>query len=194
MGKKKKLLLVAALAASFAAPALAQERGGFLGLTAGRVDYKDFCDALTGVSCDNSDTAWRFFGGYRFSRNGALELGYANLGAASASGAAGASARYEVTAWDLSGTLSAPMSPMFAFFGKLGLYHADVDSRGTIPPFTTANSKKNSGLTYGLGAQFSFTRTLAARAEYQIYSAVGDSTTREDDLGVFSAGIVWKFQ
>ena len=61
----------------------------YLGLGVGQgeaneLDFSDFDDgsALAG-SFDESDFGWQIFGGYRFSRHFALELGYFDLGEAS---------------------------------------------------------------------------------------------------------------
>ena len=196
MTRNKKALIVAALAALATAPGVGlaqqpQDRGGYLGLSAGTVNYKDACSGIT-VPCDESDTAWRFFGGYQFSRTLSLELGYANLGAASASQGP-LEARYEVNAWDLSSLLSFPLTNQFAFFGRLGIYHADVDSRGNVGPFTAAQSDKNSGLTYGLGVKYEFTRSLGLRAEWQQYGNVGSNSTGKDDLSTLTVGAFFKF-
>jgi OOP family OmpA-OmpF porin len=197
MTRNKKALIVAALAAAAVAPTLAlaqqaQERGGYLGLSAGRVDYKDFCDA-TGItgSCDNSDTAWRFFGGYQFNRNLGVELGYANLGAAGAGGPP--EARFEANAWDLVGVATIALTPQFSFLLKGGAYHSDVDVRGTFGTVTGNGSDKNTGLTWGAGAQYLFNRNLGVRLEYQNYNGVGGSRTGEDDVSTFMAGVLWKF-
>lgn len=198
MIRSKKMMLVALLgAAALTVPTLSlaqqpDDRGGYLGLTAGIASYKDTCSRVT-VSCDDSDTAWRFSGGYQFNRNLGVELAYANLGAASASGAAGASARYEVFAWDLVGVGFIPMTPQFSFLAKFGLYRAEVDTRGNTGTFSGSQSDKNSGLTFGFGAQYMLGRSLGLRAEWQRYGDVGGPATGEDDINVLSAGVLWKF-
>lgn len=198
MTTTRKSLLIALLAAAAAAvPALAQaqapqERGGYVGLQAGTANYKKFCEGIN-FKCDDSDTAWRFFGGYQYSRNLALELGFANLGAASAGGGAAGDARYEVFAWDLSLLFGPQVTPNLFLFGKAGFSRADVDRRATGGPIVGNASEKTGGITYGFGAQYGVTRNLGLRLEYQQYNNVGKSTTGEDDIGVVTAGIVWKF-
>jgi OmpA-OmpF porin, OOP family len=201
MIRNKKALLIAVLgAAAITAPTLSvaqqpQERGGYLGISGGRADYKNACEGLT-IPCDESDTAWRFFGGYQFSRNLALEFGYADLGAAGASGVLGptpAQARVEVKAWDLSGVLAFPVTPQFAFFGKLGVYHADTEGSANVGGLAVSTSDKNSGITYGIGAQYDLMRNLGLRVEFQQYANVGSSETGEDDISLFSVGAVFRF-
>lgn len=201
MIRNKKALLIAVLgAAAVTAPTLSvaqqpQERGGYLGISGGRADYKNACEGLT-IPCDESDAAWRFFGGYQFNRNLALEFGYADLGAAGASGVLGltpAQARAEVKAWDLAGVLAFAVSPQFSFFGKLGVYHADTEVSANVGGLTGSSSDKNSGITYGAGAQYDLMRNLALRVEFQQYANVGGSDTGEDDISVFSVGALFRF-
>jgi OmpA-OmpF porin, OOP family len=201
MTRTTRSLLIALLVAATAVPMLAraqaragaQDRAGYVGMQVGTAKYNDFCTGIT-VGCDNSDTAWRFFGGYQFSRNLSLELGYANLGAASAGGGAAGDARYEANAFDFSMLIGPAISESLFLFGKLGLYRADVDLRATTGPVLGSANSKNGGITFGAGAQWNFTRSLGLRAEFQKYNNVGkEGNTREDDIDVISAGIVWKF-
>lgn len=73
------------------------------------------CDvsALPGASCDDSDTAYRAFGGYQFNKNLAVELGYHKLGEARLSGVGG-SATIEATSWDLVAVGILPVSEQFS--------------------------------------------------------------------------------
>ena len=70
----KAAMVVLALATSaFALPAAAQLNMSsvYVGGSLGRSDYK---------VPDETDTAWRLFGGYQLNRNFAAEIGYHNLG------------------------------------------------------------------------------------------------------------------
>ena len=93
----KALLAVAALGFAGAAAAQPSLSSAYIGGTIGQAEYKDGCAGVGG--CDEKDTAWRILGGYQFNRYFAAELGYHNLGEASAS--AGAT---EGTAWELVGS------------------------------------------------------------------------------------------
>ena len=101
MKTKKATLAILGFAAAtdFAVPVAAQDSGFYAGLSLGQSSMTDACTGLpAGVSCDDKDSAWKIFGGYQFSRNFALELGYANLGEAKASGG-GVSAAPDATVW-----------------------------------------------------------------------------------------------
>lgn len=186
-------------AALLAAPALGsaqeQDRGWYAGGSLGRADYKNTCEGL-GVPCDDSDSAWRLFGGYRYSRGVAVEVGYADFGATSASGTVagvGVQAHAEVTAWDLSGVFSLPVGERLSIFGKLGVYRAEVESAGNVGAFTGSASDTGSGFTYGVGAQYDLSRAFGVRAEWQAYDNVGGPGTGEDDVSALMLGVLLRF-
>ena len=82
---QKKVLAATVVAAFAALPtlAMAQARGGNsdLGFYAGASVGQSKSDCPSGgSSCDDKDTAYRIFGGYKFHPNIAVEGGYAPLG------------------------------------------------------------------------------------------------------------------
>lgn len=82
-------LMVCGVFAASAAQAQVEGSGGYFGLSAGQVALQDYCESepgLTVTSCDDGDTGYRVFGGYKFNRNFAVEGGYVNLGTYPASG------------------------------------------------------------------------------------------------------------
>ena len=83
------LLVVCGVFAASVAQAQVEGSGGYFGLSAGQVMVQDYCDNDPGVtitSCDDEDTGYRIFGGYKFNKNFALEGAYVNLGNYPASG------------------------------------------------------------------------------------------------------------
>jgi OOP family OmpA-OmpF porin len=198
-GMRILLMLIAAMSAHAASPLVPEQRG-YVGASAGRADFRRACEGVT-VSCDDNDTAARLFVGYQFGRTGALELGYADLGKARASGTvsgAAASAEGKVTAWDAVAVALHPVSERFSLMGKLGFYRAEtkVSGSASIAGFsaTAADADRNTGLTFGLGGMYDFTRHLAARAEWQRYHRVGgDNTGGRQNIDFFSVGALVKF-
>lgn len=189
------LLAVSGVALSSGAFAQAKnaETGFYIGASAGQ--SKVDCGDVSPFSCDDTDTAYKIFGGYKFNRNLAVEGGYAQLGEASVSGF-GLSLTAEATAWDLAAVGSLPLGNNFSLFGKVGLYSGEIEVSSNVPG---GNGKKTtSNLTYGFGAQFDFTRNLGLRGEWQRYAdAKTPSTAATDeekiDIDVLSIGIIWKF-
>ena len=180
MKQIKTLLAIGALA--FAGSAAAQQpsmSSFYIGGTIGQAEYKDGCSGI--ADCDEKDTAWRILGGYQFNRYFAAELGYHDLGEASAPGAS-----VEGTAWELVGIGSYPIVDKFSVYGKLGLYRGELEGPG--------GEETNSDLTYGVGLQYDFLKNVGVRGEWQRYSKMGGGNITETDVDVLSIGVVYRFQ
>lgn len=182
--KGTKAVLATALASAvlgFAGPAAAQAgvRNAYVGATIGQAEYKDGCSGL--ASCDEKDTAWRIIGGYQFNRHFAAELGYHDLGEASASTGAA-----EGSAWELVGVGSYRLSERFSAYGKLGGYRGKLEGRGA--------DESNTDLTYGAGLRYDLTRSVGLRVEWQRYSKMGGGALVETDVDVLGTGILYRFQ
>jgi OmpA-OmpF porin, OOP family len=177
-----------ASAMAFTGPALAQDAGFYAGLHIGQSSVKDGCEGLT--SCDDEDTGWKILGGYQFNRHLAVELGYSDLGEISGVDT-GVPVTAEATVFDLVAVGILPVGNNFSVYGKLGMYRAEVDAEAT--GFGSV-SESNTGMTFGVGVRWDFTKNLGVRAEYQKYSDVGnDDTTGESDIDVISIGVVFRF-
>lgn len=192
----KKGLLAGLIGAGFALAgpaALAQAPaapGWYAGGSLGQSEAKDTDCSPPLTSCDDKDTAWKIFGGYQINRNFAVELGYTNLGEFSASGP-GVNASIESKAWEVMGVGSFPVADRFSLYGKLGFYRAESEATSNIPGVSADES--NTGLAFGIGAQYDFTRSVAVRAEWQRYSDVGGGNIGETDLDVLSIGALVRF-
>jgi OmpA-OmpF porin, OOP family len=71
-------ILAIATISAFSAPAVAQDKGLYLGGSLGQ--SKVSLDCTGASSCDDKDTSWKIFAGYQVNRNFAIEVGYSNLG------------------------------------------------------------------------------------------------------------------
>jgi OOP family OmpA-OmpF porin len=189
--------LVAASGLALSSGAFAQAKpadtGFYIGASVGQSTAD--CDTSgTGLSCDDKDTAYKVFGGYKFNRNLAVEAGYTPLGEVTASGG-GVNITAEATAWELVGVGMFPLGNNFSVYGKLGLYSGELEVSSNIG---ASGDKTTTDLTYGLGVQFDFTRNLGIRGEWQRYSGIktpSTAVTDEDDtdVDVLSIGVLWKF-
>ena len=197
-GAKSLLLGLVAAAGLAAAPAQAQlqfgrmDTGLYLGGSIGGAKYKDTCDGIAGggVSCDEKDTAWKAFAGWQFTRHIGLEVGYTDLGKATAS--AGATfIEAKVRGVELTGVVSWPFTEQFAIFGKAGAYFSDVDINSNIAGVSA--SDRNTDFTFGAGARFNFTRNFAARAEWQRYQNVGGGSVGSDDIDFYGISLLYTF-
>ena len=172
----KAFLAVSAL--FFAGTAAAQQpslSSVYIGGTIGQAEYKD------GGGGDDKDTAWRILGGYQFNRHFAAELGYHNLGEASAAGGA-----LEGTAWELVGIGAYPLVDKLSVYGKLGVYRGELEAPGA--------EETNTDFTFGVGLQYDLLKSVGVRGEWQRYSKMGGGNLVETDVDVLSVGVVYRFQ
>jgi OmpA-OmpF porin, OOP family len=189
-----------ALAAAVVAPPVSAQlnmSGVYLGASLGQSKFNDACQGSVPagfrVSCDDTDTAWKIFGGYQFTPHIAAEIGYTNLGSAQAT-ATGfgiqSTASVEATALDIVAVGSWPVSQAFSLYGKLGVYHGDVSvSGGATGGRALSGGDSGSDVTFGLGARYDFNRNIAARAEWQRYNGFAGS-----DIDVLSLGVLYRFR
>ena len=203
MDKVRNTLVALAGAAALALPAIgmAQMTGPdsswYVGGSVGQSKFDVDC---TGAStCDDSDTAFRVFGGYMFNKHFGAELGYADLGKVSLSGAippfGTVNANIKVKAWDLVAVGVLPIAGKFSVYGKLGMYRADSDLSASALGVSASTSDSNTDLTYSLGAGYDFSKNLGIRGEWQRYSKVGsDNTGGDGDIDVYSLAVVWRFK
>ena len=187
---KVQVAILSLVALAFAGPALSQQKesGIYIGGALGQAEQSDQCSSTAaGVSCDNKDSAWKIFGGFQFSRYFAAELGYANLGEASASAGA-VSATDEATAIELVALGMFPVVERFSIFGKLGLYRGELE-RTSNNPLIATGSNSQTDFTFGLGVRFDVTHNIGLRAEWQRYIDLGEIT----DVDLFSIGVQFRF-
>lgn len=161
------------------------DSGWLVGGQIGQSKLKFDCPA--GLSCDDTDTAFRIFGGYNFNKNFGAELGYSELGKAKFS-AAGVSGDAKSTAWDVMAVGTLPLNQKFDLYGKLGWYFADTKTSGAL-----SSSDSNNDFTFAIGGAYNFNKNLSARLEWQQYTKVG-SDSNNGDVDVIGVGVVYKFK
>lgn len=168
-----------------------QDSGWYVGGSIGQTSVDISCAGAS--SCDDSDTAFKVFGGYQINRNFAVEFGYTDLGTFKAS-APGLSLDIDTNAWELVGVGAYPFSPQFSVYGKLGFYRGEAKASATLGVLSGSAKETNTDLTYGVGLQYNLNRQLGVRGEWQRYSSMGgDSIGGEFDVDVLSLGLTYKF-
>jgi OmpA-OmpF porin, OOP family len=199
MSRRKTTIaaLVAVSAVALSSGAFAQAKpadtGFYIGASVGQSTSD--CGDVAPFSCDDKDTAYKIFGGYKLNRNLAVEAGYTPLGETSITGF-GLDAKAEATAWELVGVGMLPLGNNLSIYGKLGVYNGEVELTSNVAGGN--GTKTTTDLTYGLGVQFDFARNLGIRGEWQRYSgAKTPSTTISDedkaDIDVLSLGVLFTF-
>lgn len=207
----RQTLLTAALALA-ALPAAAQ---WYVGAAAGnsRASFRGpdpasqlielgFLDASTSV--DRSDAMYRLYGGWRFHRYLAVELGYVDLGrysmrtTASPPGVLDTSIKSEGA--DLSLVGMYPVWDRLQVFGRIGAFaartRASYSGSGSVEVIEGAGSQSrhSTHAVYGLGVMYDFNQRLSLRGEWSRYDKLGSALTGgEFDASVWSAGLQWRF-
>lgn len=178
--------------ASVAIPAAAQDLHRFYaGGSIGQTTASDGCSGIIvpGITCNDSDTAWRILGGYRINPNFSVELGYQDLGQVRATGF-GVNGNVTANVWELVGVGTVPLRNRFSVYGKLGGYRGETELRSNAG---FSGSETNTDLTFGVGGRYDFSPQIAFRAEYQSYQSVGGGTVGHSDFDVISVGALFNF-
>jgi OOP family OmpA-OmpF porin len=192
----KSTMIAGFMAASIATAGSAyaqagQDRGWYLGGSIGQSSMDiEGCGGV--VSCDDKDTAWRILGGYQINRNFAVELGFHQLGDASAS-FPGGRVDFEANAIELVGIGAVPLANNFAVYAKAGFYRGETEATGSNVAGPIDMKETNTDITYGVGVQYSFNPKFGIRAEWQRYPNMGGEEIGESDIDVLSIGVVVRF-
>ncbi|MDB5809552.1 MAG: OmpA/MotB [Betaproteobacteria bacterium] len=160
--------------------------------------------ATAATSTNENDTGFKLFAGYRFHPNFAVEGGYFNLGkfgfttvttgpAATLNGTAKSENGFNL---DLVGIL--PLNESFSLLARVGAQTSKttLSLGGVGPGGTTSISSSQTSGSYkaGLGAQYDFTKSIGARAEWERYRVPGGASgSSKADVDLFSLGVVVKF-
>jgi opacity protein-like surface antigen len=138
MYKRIGLTGLAVLSLMAGAAAQADTQPGFyagVGIGSGTIEVDE-------VDFDESDTAFKIFGGYQFNENFAVELTYLDGGAPEM-------------------TVSGP--------GVTGSVEAEVEATGRVNnQVIVSGSDSSEEITYGVGGAFSFGPSFEMRAEYEM--------------------------
>lgn len=194
MNRAIKLLAAFSACLSLPAAALAAENhtGAYVGAAGGKSKIRLSCgDGV--VSCSESDTGYKLFGGYRMSSHLSLEGSYIDLGKAKASSerADGEARLRSVT---LSAVASLPVAQNAAVFAKLGGFHARSTYTLTSGDFLDREKRSASGIVIGGGLSYAFSENLQARLDYDLMPRA--SRTVDDRKGsarLISLGLSYLF-
>jgi len=168
---------------ALAAPpgAFAQDAGFYLGGALGQAKFTEWCvPAPTVLSCDDKDSAWKLFGGYRFNRHVAVEGTYVDWGTATGTVAGVGSVSAEQTSMGIAAVGSLDLGSQFSVFGKAGFLMTEQET-----PASSTPERDETEFHYGLGARFHFTPGWAARAEWE--------KTEKLEVEMLSIGVEYRF-
>lgn len=173
-------------------PALAADGQGFYaGAGVGQlgVDFSGDIDTSP-ISFDDSDTAFRIFGGWQFNDNFGLEAGYVDGGTASETlviEGTDVDFDIDVTGIDLMLRGVLPVGESFFAFAQAGVIFWDADFKASALGVSESDSDSGEDLVYGAGIGFNLGDNAGVRVEYMIYDI------SEADVDSILASIFWKF-
>ncbi|MEQ8228868.1 MAG: outer membrane beta-barrel protein [Rhodospirillales bacterium] len=140
---------------------------------------------LNNTTLDGSSAAWSIMGGYRLTRNLALEIGLGNIGTVEETTPSGTTTSSDYYAFTLNGLVSLPLNQNWSPFAKAGLNvwreSADSDS-------SSLREDSGAGLNFGLGADFHLSDRFALRGEWAFYFF-----TDEIYANTFTASVLYNF-
>ena len=146
----------------------------YFGGSIGSSDGTSYCDGET--SCEDSDTAWKLFGGYKFTENLSAEGTYTNLGDMHKNGE-----NSDISALSANAVGSVQLTEKFDIFGKVGAMRwSSNNSNGDRDGF---------GVTYGVGAKMRMSESTKIRAEWEQFPGVETSSSQETDVNMLSIGV-----
>lgn len=181
------LLSITSLAFSAEAP----PKPYYIGGGVGQSKADDFCDGIS--SCDDTDTAWKLFGGYRFTKYFAIEAGYVDFGEFTGE-VFGVDVKAEVTGFTAHMVGTLPLHDRFSLIARLGTIYSDVDVKASGGGISASGDDQSFAFAGGVGAEVNFTDQLSLRAEYELFKDLGDdSDTGESEVYLASASVVFRF-
>jgi OmpA-OmpF porin, OOP family len=179
--RPKKQLALAAAALALSGAAAAQ---GYAVVSAGSSKVDLECGG-TGLSCDESGTAFKLLGGYKFTPNIALEGGYLNFGEGTVSDGT-TTIKLKTDAFVIGGALHADFSQSWNFVARLGL--AQVKTKLSVAGL---GSDSESGAQAYAGIGYRLTKQLSLDATLDFTKVeVGGA---KDDVRALSLGLTYAF-
>ena len=166
--------------------------GPYIGVGVGQSTYKIDDSAFAATASTRSHSfkpvGAKFFGGYEFSANLAVEAGYAALGTAKASYTYAAGSPVVVdgktNAFYVAVKGTAPLNDAFGIYGKLGA--TSNHSSASVPNLF----KNKSGLLAAIGADYNVSKDVAVGLDYTSYGKIDD---RENKVSAFSLNVRCNF-
>jgi len=205
-----RVLGLAGLGCFAAFSATAQEAGYYygglsIGQSRARIDDERITAGLLGagmrtttMSLDESDTAFKLFGGYQFNRYFAVEGGYFDLGkfgftsTTLPTGSLHGQIKLRGFNLDLVGTL--PLSERLSAIGRIGAQVArasdSFSGTGAVQVLGPNPSKRDMNYKVGLGLQYEVNPSFLVRGEAERYR-INDAVGNRGDINMFSVTLVF---
>jgi OOP family OmpA-OmpF porin len=189
----KKTLLAALIGTALMASFSAYAQGGYVGLNAGQANTEAGLDEFTAVSKDEKNNAFKLYGGYNFTKNWGIEVGYADFGKLSnvyRVGATNIGFTARSRALYVAGTGTLPVTEQFSLFAKVGVTANNSSVSASAPGITVTDRGTQSSVMGGIGASYYFTKNIGVVAEYENFGKLDSDNAKAD---MWSIGLRYKF-
>jgi len=170
------------------------------GITARQLGGMARPPAVSSISRDDKDTAYRLFLGYQFNRNIGLEASYFHLGSTgfqantTPTGQLNGRLAVQGGGLDLVGTL--PLGEQFAFLARVGGQYAKTRDHftgtGAVVVSNPNPSSRQFNYKAGVGLQYAFNPNFLMRLEAEQYK-VSDAMDGHERIRVYSLSAVFPF-
>ena len=167
----------------------------YIGFSIGQASIEEACESsgISVVSCEDSDTSFKVYGGAKLHRNFAFELAYVDMGESVVKDNVDTLV-IEATGLNASVFGIIPASRNIDLFGKVGLMYWEAEKSSSGTSNGTIASSEGADITFGFGANVGVSRTFALRAEFEKFRKVGgEMTTGESAVTVLTLGVAWYF-
>jgi opacity protein-like surface antigen len=183
--KKQVVLALAALALSGAAAA--QTYGV---ISVGGSDHDLGCGGAT--VCDESGTAFKLLGGYRFAPNLAFEGGYMSYGKSKArDDVLGIGLDTTVNGFGIGAAFHHDFTPTWNFVARLGLAQMKAKLKATSGGLTGSDSDSSAQLYGGLGVGYKLNKQMSIDAAWDFSRA--EYSGEKLDVNAYSIGLTFAF-
>jgi len=146
----------------------------YFGGSIGPAEGASYCSGAT--QCEDKDTAWKIFGGYKFTDKLSAEGSYVTLGDFHKNGE-----NSDVSVIAAHGVASMPVTEKFEVFGKLGVMRWSSDN--------TDGGQDGFGVAYGVGAKMHMNETTNLRAEWEKFPGIETSSSEDTNVNMLSVGV-----
>ncbi len=150
----------------------------YFGGTLGPSDAGSYCK--NAGSCEDKDTAWKIFGGYKITERLSAEAAYVNLGDIHKT-TGGIVQNSDVSAFTAAAVGTLPINDQFDIFAKVGAMRWSSDN--------TAGDESGFGMTYGLGAKMHLSEKTKLRAEWEKLPSIETAPGEKTDVNMLSVGV-----
>ena len=149
----------------------------FFGGAFGQAEADGFCGSAT--DCNNEDTSWKVYGGYKINDTFDAEVSYQSIGDMNRTGDAVETS--EMSAVAINAVAKYDINDSVQAIGKLGAAGWSTEN--------TDGDESGIGLSYGFGAKVHMNENMKIRAEWENISGVETGGGRDSDITTMSLGI-----